>query len=212
MAVSVSFSQPCCLRPTVAGSTFGLTHFRGHFYVYFRYGPLTRAFPKETLVDRLQGLGFPPPCYPSYEALTITPTGLTPAEHTSLRWTHNHACDFPAHGSPVENFLIGIDKPYYDPLSWLKAQGRQNTHLASVDSGVLNVQNPIVRFFVCFLGIINLLDQGIEFFVSGVHCYAFLEFLVLMVSKPSAQIKNHRITHMGDDEFLRNRYSPQREN
>jgi hypothetical protein len=62
---------------------------------------MTRAFPKETLVDRLHYFGFPPPCYPSYEALTITSAGLTPAEHASLSWTHNAACGFPALRSPV---------------------------------------------------------------------------------------------------------------
>src|SRR5208283_3375110 len=29
------FGSPCCLRPTVAGSAFGATHFRGHIRVYF---------------------------------------------------------------------------------------------------------------------------------------------------------------------------------
>jgi hypothetical protein len=53
---------------TVAGSALGAFHFRGHIYVHFCYGPMTRAFPKEMPVDRLQSLGFPPPCYPSYGA------------------------------------------------------------------------------------------------------------------------------------------------
>ena len=41
--------------------------FRGHFCVHCRYGPVTRRLPRET-VDRLQSLGFPPPCYPNYGA------------------------------------------------------------------------------------------------------------------------------------------------
>jgi hypothetical protein len=53
---------------TVAGSALGAFHFRGHIYAYLCYGPMTRAFPKEMPVDRLQGLGFPPPCYPGYRA------------------------------------------------------------------------------------------------------------------------------------------------
>ncbi len=28
--------------------------------------------------------------------LVFTPAGLTPAEHTSLTWTHNRACEFPS--------------------------------------------------------------------------------------------------------------------
>ena len=63
--------------------------------------PDDSRFPKESFVDRLQSLGFPPPCYPSYGVLTISPAGLSPAEHASLDWTHNRACSFPAHGFPM---------------------------------------------------------------------------------------------------------------
>ena len=62
------FDSPCCLRPTVVGSAFGATHFRGHFCVHCRYGPVTRRLPEGDVVDRLQSLGFPPPCYPNYGA------------------------------------------------------------------------------------------------------------------------------------------------
>ena len=62
------FGTPCCLRPTEAGSALGSTLFRGHIRVHCRYGPAARGLPKEDLVDRLQGLGFPPPCYPNYGA------------------------------------------------------------------------------------------------------------------------------------------------
>jgi len=33
-----AFHCPCCLRPTVAGSASGVSHFRGHLCVHFRYG------------------------------------------------------------------------------------------------------------------------------------------------------------------------------
>src|SRR6516165_4652997 len=33
---------PCCLRPPVAGSASGSSHFRGHLCVHLRYGPVTR--------------------------------------------------------------------------------------------------------------------------------------------------------------------------
>ena len=33
---------PCCLRPPVAGSASGSSHFRGHHCVHWRYGPGTR--------------------------------------------------------------------------------------------------------------------------------------------------------------------------
>ena len=37
--------------------------------------------------------GFPPACHPSYGVSALPPAGLTPAEHISLFWTHNRACD-----------------------------------------------------------------------------------------------------------------------
>jgi len=67
--------DPCCLRPTVAGSASGATHFRGHFRVHFRYGPMARRHPKDDLVDRLQRFSFLPPCYPSYGASDFYPGG-----------------------------------------------------------------------------------------------------------------------------------------
>src|SRR6476660_10406101 len=64
--------------------------------VYFCYGPVTRSLPWGDLVDRLQSFSFHHLCYPNYGALTYTPAGLSPAEHASLRWTHNGTCSFPA--------------------------------------------------------------------------------------------------------------------
>ncbi len=93
------FGSPCCLRPPVGGSAFGANHFRGHFCVHCCYGPVTRRLPTGDVVDRLQSLGFPPPCYPNYGVLIFAPAGLSPAEHASLRWTHNRTGRFPASGS-----------------------------------------------------------------------------------------------------------------
>ena len=66
--------------------------------VHFCYGPVTRGLPWGDLVDRLQSFSFHHLCYPNYGALTSTPAGLSPAEHASLRWTHNRTCRFPASG------------------------------------------------------------------------------------------------------------------
>jgi hypothetical protein len=60
-------------------------------YVRFRYSLVTRDHPFDGFVDRLQSLGFPPPCYPSYGAPTLTPVGLSPTECASLSWTHGPA-------------------------------------------------------------------------------------------------------------------------
>src|SRR3954469_24110590 len=59
--------------------------------VHCCYGPVTRGLPWGGLVDRLQSFSFHHLCYPNYGALTLTPAGLSPAEHASLRWTHNRA-------------------------------------------------------------------------------------------------------------------------
>ena len=67
--------------------------------VYFCYGPVTRSLPWGDLVDRLQSFSFHHLCYPNYGALTSTPAGLSPAEHASLRWTHNRTGGSPASGS-----------------------------------------------------------------------------------------------------------------
>ena len=53
-----------------------------------RYSLVTRNHPFDGFVGRLQSLGFPPPCYPSYGAPTFTPVGLIPTECASLCWTH----------------------------------------------------------------------------------------------------------------------------
>ena len=44
--------------------------------------------PQMRLVERLQKVGFPPPCSPSYRALAFPLVGFSPTEHASLRWTH----------------------------------------------------------------------------------------------------------------------------
>src|SRR6476646_870829 len=69
--------------------------------VHLCYGPVTRSLPWGYLVDRLQSFRFHHLCYPNYGALTSTPAGLAPAEHASLRWTHNRTCRSPASGSPT---------------------------------------------------------------------------------------------------------------
>src|ERR1700675_1275623 len=67
--------------------------------VHLCYGPVTRSLPWGDLVDRLQSFSFHHLCYPNYGALTSAPAGLSPAEHASLRWTHNWTGRFPASSS-----------------------------------------------------------------------------------------------------------------
>ena len=37
-------------------------------------------------------------CHPNYRALTFALAGLSPAEHTSLNWTHFRTAGFPRYG------------------------------------------------------------------------------------------------------------------
>ena len=50
------FGSPCCLSALRLGARpFGATHFRGHFCVHCRYGPVNpRRLPTGDVVDRLQ--------------------------------------------------------------------------------------------------------------------------------------------------------------
>ena len=80
---------------TVAGSASGAPHFRGHLCVRWRYGLETRPHPADGAVERLQKVGFPSPCSPSYRALAFPLVGFPPTEHASLRWTHNRVYQSP---------------------------------------------------------------------------------------------------------------------
>ena len=51
-------------------------HFRGHLCVRFCCGLIIRSYPIGKCVGRLQHLGFPPCCYPSYRVLTPTLVGF----------------------------------------------------------------------------------------------------------------------------------------
>src|SRR6202048_800234 len=89
------------MRPSPSGLRLGP---RGYSFsrpqrVHLCYGPVTRSLPWGDLVDRLQSFSFHHLCYPNYGALTSTPAGLSPAEHASLRWTHNWTGRFPASSS-----------------------------------------------------------------------------------------------------------------
>jgi hypothetical protein len=50
--------------------------FRSHLCVHFHYGLISRTYPIDKFVGRLQHLGFPPCCYPSYRKLTFVLVGL----------------------------------------------------------------------------------------------------------------------------------------
>jgi hypothetical protein len=73
-----SIGLSLCLRPTVVDPASGATHFRGHFRVHFRYGPMARRHPKkDDLVNRFQRFSFLPPCFQDTRLLTFASVGLT---------------------------------------------------------------------------------------------------------------------------------------
>src|SRR5215472_13740196 len=82
--------EPCSLRLRPRSSTSRVVISRLP-HVRFRYSLVTHNHPFNGLVGRLQSLGFPPPCYPSYGAPTLTPVGLPPTECASLSWMHGPA-------------------------------------------------------------------------------------------------------------------------
>ena len=67
-------AKSCSLRSKPKSSTSGAAITRLN-HVRFRYSLVTRNHPLDGFVGRLQSLGFPPPCYPSYGAPTSTPVG-----------------------------------------------------------------------------------------------------------------------------------------
>src|ERR1700676_5289089 len=106
------------MRPSPSGWRLGP---RGYSFsrpqcVHFCDGPVTRSLPWGDLVDRLQSFSFHHLCYPNYGALTSTPAGLSPAEHASLRWTHNRTGRFPASGLYGAFFVKGASRQSGRPL------------------------------------------------------------------------------------------------
>jgi hypothetical protein len=73
-----------------------------------RYGLETRPHPIDEAVERLQKVGFPSPCSPSYRALAFPLVGFSPTEHASLYWTHNRACNLSLHTALQFPFLLDV--------------------------------------------------------------------------------------------------------
>ena len=85
-------AMSCCLRPTLEGSASGVIFCRGHLWVHLRCGPVTRSPSQGWLCRLASSASFPPRMRPKLRGLlTLTPVGLSPTEHASLRWTHSCA-------------------------------------------------------------------------------------------------------------------------
>src|SRR5881628_549658 len=77
---------------TVAGSASGATHFRGHLAFTFVTARELALIPRMRLSRGFRLLVTLRPALPATGSPTLTPAGLSPAEHTSLSWTHNRTC------------------------------------------------------------------------------------------------------------------------
>ena len=86
---------------SVAGSASGTSPFRGHHAFTAVTARRLAPIPRMGLSMGFRSFGFPPACHPATGLPIITPTGLSPAGHSSLFWTHNGAGGFPALRSPV---------------------------------------------------------------------------------------------------------------
>jgi hypothetical protein len=95
------FGTPCCLRPCVVGSALRSSTFEATFTFTFVTARQLVASPRETSSIGFKILVSRHLAIQTTGRLTFAPTGLTPAEHTSLFWTHNAACRFLALRSPV---------------------------------------------------------------------------------------------------------------
>ena len=94
------FDCLCCLRPLTAGSASRFFYLRGHLCVYFRYGLVTCSSSlKMTSLIGFRDLVTLLPAIQATGLLAFTLTGLSPAEHTSLSWTHKLVRNFTPWGS-----------------------------------------------------------------------------------------------------------------
>src|SRR5271165_6507843 len=77
----------------------GLRTFEATFAVTFITARRLVVSPGETLSIGFRVLVSRHPAIQTTGLLTLAPAGLSPAEHASLRWTHNRRCGSPASGS-----------------------------------------------------------------------------------------------------------------
>ena len=96
-----------CLRLQIAGFSFqSFIRLRGHLCVYLRLRPGNLLIThKVTLLIDFRDLVTLLPAIQATGFLALTLTGLTPAEHIRLSWTHKLVRNFTPWGSHSERFL-----------------------------------------------------------------------------------------------------------
>ena len=88
-AASVRFRLPMLPSPSGCGLGPRDYSFSRPQCVYCYYGPVTRDLPGEILSIGFEGSVSISSAIQTTGLLTSAPAGLSPAEHASLRWTHN---------------------------------------------------------------------------------------------------------------------------
>ena len=92
------FGTPFCLRPPEAGSALGSGLSRPHLRSLSLRPGDSWSPPRETLSIGFRILVSRHPAIQTTGRLTFAPAGLSPAEHTSLYWTHFRTAGFPQYG------------------------------------------------------------------------------------------------------------------
>src|SRR5262249_59334476 len=83
----------CGLRLTTEGSASGADTLSGPPVRSLSLRPGdSLTIPRMASSMGFRTFGFPPACHSSDGALALTPVGLTPTEHASLRWAHCRRC------------------------------------------------------------------------------------------------------------------------
>src|SRR5450755_3091796 len=113
---------------SVAGSASGTSTFRGDHAFTAVTARRLAPIPRMGLSMGFRSFGFPPACHPATGLPIVTPTGLTPAGHSSLFWTHNRPTRF---SGPT-----GSDTDFSGPVTAAAGRGtRTEVPCAPGDSG-----------------------------------------------------------------------------
>ena len=133
-----------------------------------RYGPMTRNLPKGDLVDRLQKIGFPPPCYPSYGAPDSCPGGIClPLNRPALAGHTTRRADF-RHRALQWNHAARTRVPGHDQRAGLASRGTKLAPLrrpAGASSGLLTPWRQ--RPFGSSPSLVHVMTSGISAHLRG---------------------------------------------
>src|SRR5215831_15487457 len=98
------------MRPSPYSCGLGLRGypFRGHLAFTGVTARRLAPLPRRGLSMGFRSFGFPLACHPATGLPILTPTGLTPAGHSSLSWTHNRNGNLLKVLQPLIEALLGV--------------------------------------------------------------------------------------------------------